>query len=59
MKHSKSVYTPEQIKRILVGSGVTIENEIDSDYIIFCPYHNNYRSPAGEVDKFNGTFFCL
>jgi DNA primase len=59
MKHSKSVYTPEQIKRILVGSGVTIENEIDSDYIIFCPYHNNYRSPAGEVDKFNGTFFCF
>ena len=59
MKNNKSVYTPEQIKRILVGSGVTIENEIDSDYIIFCPYHNNYRSPAGEVDKFNGTFFCF
>jgi DNA primase len=59
MKSNKSVYTPEQIKRILVGSGVTIENEIDSDYIIFCPYHNNYRSPAGEVDKFNGTFFCF
>lgn len=59
MKHSKSIYTPEQIKRILVGSGVTIETEIDSDYIIFCPYHNNYRSPAGEVDKFNGTFFCF
>ena len=59
MKNSKSIYTPEQIKRILVGSGVTIETEIDSDYIIFCPYHNNYRSPAGEVDKFNGTFFCF
>jgi len=59
MKNNKSVYTPEQIKRILVGSGVTIENEIDSDYIIFCPYHNNYRSPAGEIDKFNGTFFCF
>ena len=59
MKYSKNTYTPEQIKRILVGSGVTIETEIDSDYIIFCPYHNNYRSPAGEVDKFNGTFFCF
>ena len=59
MKSPRSIYTPEQIKRILVGSGVTIENEIDSDYIIFCPYHNNYRSPAGEVDKFNGTFFCF
>ena len=59
MKYSKNTYTPEQIKRILVGSGVTIETEIDSDYIIFYPYHNNYRSPAGEVDKFNGTFFCF
>lgn len=59
MKYSKNTYTPEQIKRILTGAGVTIETEIDSDYIIFCPYHNNYRSPAGEVDKFNGTFFCF
>lgn len=59
MKYSKTIYTPEQIKRILIGAGVTIETEIDSDYIIFCPYHNNYRSPAGEVDKFNGTFFCF
>jgi DNA primase len=59
MKRVKAAYTPEQVKRILTGSGVTIESEIDSDYIIFCPYHNNYRSPAGEVDKFNGTFFCF
>jgi DNA primase len=59
MKQGKSAYTPDQIKRILIGSGVTIESEIDSDYIIFCPYHNNSRSPAGEVDKFKGTFFCF
>jgi DNA primase len=59
VKHSKSAYTPDQVKRILIGSGVTIESEIDSDYIIFCPYHNNSRSPAGEVDKFKGTFFCF
>jgi DNA primase len=52
-------YTQEQIKRILTGTGVTIESEIDSDYIVFCPYHNNTRTPAGEVDKFNGTFFCF
>jgi DNA primase len=59
VKYSKSAYTPDQVKRILIGSGVTIESEIDSDYIIFCPYHNNSRSPAGEVDKFKGTFFCF
>ena len=52
-------YTAEQIKRILVGSGISIESEVDSDYIIFCPYHNNSRSPAGEVDKTSGIFFCF
>lgn len=57
-KHT-NIYTKEQIKRVLTGTGVTIESEIDSDYIIFCPYHNNNRTPAGEVDKFNGTFFCF
>lgn len=54
-----NIYTKEQIKRVLTGTGVTIESEIDSDYIVFCPYHNNNRTPAGEVDKFNGTFFCF
>ena len=52
-------YTSEQIKRILTGSGITIESEVDSDYIIFCPYHNNSRTPAGEIDKVTGNFFCF
>ncbi len=52
-------YSAEQIKRVLAGAGIDIVSEIDSDYIIFCPYHNNYRSPAGEVDKRNGVFFCF
>ena len=59
MKRSKAFYAPEQIKRVLTGSGVNIESEIDSDYIIFCPYHSNHRSPAGEIDKIKGTFFCF
>ena len=52
-------YTPEQIKRVLTGAGLTIENEIDTDYLLFCPFHPNHRTPAGEVDKFKGTFFCF
>ena len=52
-------YTQEQIKRVITGSGISVESEVDSDYIIFCPFHNNYRSPAAEVDKYNGTFFCF
>ncbi len=58
-RHNSDLYTAEQIKRVLTGSGINIESEVDSDYIIFCPYHNNYRSPAGEIDKVNGTFFCF
>ncbi len=52
-------YSAEQIKRVLAGTGIDVASEIDSDFIIFCPYHNNYRSPAGEIDKLNGTFFCF
>ena len=52
-------YTEEQIKRVITGSGINIESEVDSDYLIFCPFHNNYRTPAGEVDKRTGFFFCF
>lgn len=58
-KDTFKVYTPEQIKRILVGSGLDIQSEVDSDYIVFCPFHANNRTPAGEVDKIKGTFFCF
>lgn len=53
------MYGPEQIKRVITGSGLSIENEIDTDYILFCPFHPNHRTPAGEVDKFKGTFYCF
>jgi DNA primase len=26
---------------------------------MFCPFHPNHRTPAGEVDKRNGIFFCF
>lgn len=58
-RNKGTIYTTEQIKRVIAGSGISVESEVDSDYIIFCPFHNNSRSPAGEVDKFNGTFFCF
>jgi DNA primase len=54
-----NLYTKEQIKRVLTGTGLDVESEVDSDYIVFCPFHNNNRTPAGEVDKNNGTFFCF
>lgn len=53
------IYTPEQIQRILTGAGLSIQGEVDSDYLIYCPFHPNNRTPAGEIDKVKGTFFCF
>lgn len=57
--NTNSVYSDEQIKRVLAGSGITVESEVSSDYLIFCPFHGNHRTPAGEVDKTTGIFFCF
>jgi len=54
-----NIYTKEQIQRVLSGAGISVESEVDSDYIIFCPFHSNTRTPAGEVDKSTGKFFCF
>lgn len=56
---SKDIYTEDQIRRVLNGAGIDIEAEFGSDFIIFCPYHNNNRTPAGEVAKDSGLFFCF
>jgi DNA primase len=56
---NKDSYTAEQVKRVLTGAGIDIEAEYGTDYIIFCPYHNNNRTPAGEVSKDHGMFFCF
>jgi DNA primase len=55
----KELYTTQQIHRVLSGAGIDIEAEYGTDYIIFCPYHNNNRTPAGEVSKESGLFFCF
>jgi DNA primase len=59
-KHtSEKYYSEDQIKRILVASGIDVVTEVESDFIIFCPFHNNRRTPAGEVHKTNGLFYCF
>jgi DNA primase len=59
-KHAdQKYYSENQVKRSLIASGIDIVSEVESDYIIFCPFHNNSRSPAGEVHKTNGLFYCF
>ena len=57
--NTSTFYTEDQVRRSLLASGITIVYEVESDFIIFCPYHNNYRSPAGEVAKESGLFYCF
>lgn len=56
---SKEIYTEDQVRRVLNGAGIDIESELSTDFIVFCPYHNNSRTPAGEVSKSSGLFFCF
>jgi len=58
-RNQGDLYTPSQVKRVLSGSGVTVEKEAESEYIVFCPFHSNHRTPAGEINKYSGLFFCF
>lgn len=53
------IYTPEQVRRIITGSGLDVQSEFDGWYVVYCPYHNNYRTPSAEVSKENGNIFCF
>jgi DNA primase len=54
-----NIYSKEQIQRVLNGAGIDIEAEFSNDFIIYCPYHNNTRTPAAEIAKDSGLFFCF
>lgn len=58
-RNETNIYTASQIKRVLAGSGISVEKEAESEYIVFCPFHNNHRTPAGEINKYTGLFFCF
>jgi DNA primase len=58
-RNNSNIYTKEQVERVLAGTGVNVVTELDSDFIIFCPFHSNNRTPAGEVNKSSGIFFCF
>lgn len=52
-------YSEDQVRRSLLTAGIDVVYEVESDFIIFCPYHNNFRSPAAEISKETGLFYCF
>lgn len=58
-RRTQTAYEAGQVASILGSAGIDIVSEVPSDYIIYCPFHNNSRTPAGEVSKETGVFFCF
>ena len=52
-------YTEDQVERVLSGIGIDIASQTESNFMIFCPFHNNNRTPAGTISKEKGLFFCF
>lgn len=52
-------YTPQQVRAVLKSIGIVIESETSNDYLCFCPYHGNRRTPSFNVSKTNGFFTCF
>lgn len=52
-------YDPEQISELLRICGVSVGTELDTHFLIYCPFHYNKNTPACEVDKEKGLFLCF
>lgn len=52
-------YTAEHIEHILNLIGVDISYETATNFIAFCPFHENTHSPAFSVDKTTGRYICF
>lgn len=52
-------YTQGQIESILRSADIKIGGEIDTHFLLFCPFHYNVHTPACEIDKSNGMFICF
>ena len=58
-RRSTSSFQESEVSAALVAAGIDIVSEVPSDFIVFCPFHKNNRTPAGEVSKTSGLFYCF
>jgi DNA primase len=53
------IYTEDQVERVLAGIGIDPASKTESNFMVYCPFHNNSRTPAGTISKEKGLFFCF
>ena len=53
------MYGADQVQKVLASAGVSIWSRSHSELIVFCPFHNNTRTPAGEINCESGLFYCF
>jgi len=52
-------YDPEQVSELLRVCGVSIGTELETHFLVYCPFHYNKNTPACEIDKEKGLFICF
>lgn len=57
--NTKEFYAEEQIRSVLQSCNIRVGGEIDTHYLIFCPFHYNVNTPACEIDKSSGLYICF
>lgn len=54
------MYSEDQVYKVLASAGIkVIHTAGPCDFSVFCPFHNNHRTPAGEVNRESGIFYCF
>ena len=46
------------LEPMLQDLGIEVKSESDYAYLILCPYHSNFHTPAATIAKSNGFLFC-
>lgn len=51
-------YGSSQIKDVLDNIGIRIHNQSSTDFICYCPFHDNTYTPSFAISKTTGLYIC-
>lgn len=53
------MYSDGHVRRVLDAAGIYVSNDMETHLSVHCPYHHNVNTPAGEISKELGLFYCF